>query len=240
VIQAALLLAAAAPTHAAEAERAFAAMAQRAGQWTAFRAFADSRAIMMAPERVDAQAFLAPLKDPPRAVMWWPAKAIPSCDGTLAVSTGPWIRDGGKATGTFTTIWRRQADGGWKWLFDHGRDTPRAVPAGDVVQVRKPDCRNRKRAAPVANDARPFRLSEAVASAAPDILVQADGHMPTGRPDFDMLLQPGNVIGTGNSDDRSLTWTIQALSGGEKGAHLFRVWEEGKLVLIEISGVRAS
>jgi hypothetical protein len=239
VIAAALLLAAAAPTHAAEAERAFAALAQRAGQWTAFRAFAASDAIMMAPEKVNAQAFLAPLKDPPRAVMWWPARAIPSCDGTLAISTGPWIRDGGKATGTFTTVWKRQPDGGWKWLFDHGRDTPRAVPGGEPLQVRTPDCRaTRPTARP--DHSTDFRLSEQLTKAAPDVLVQVDGRMPTSRPDFDMALRPGEVIGTGASIDGSLRWAIHALAGGDKGAHLFRVWQGSRLVLIEVSGVRPS
>ena len=243
MIFAALLLAAAAPAHAAEAERAFAAMAQRSGQWSAFRAFAAPDAIMMAPEKVNAQAFLAPLKDPPRAVMWWPARAITSCDGTLAISTGPWVREGGKATGTFTTVWRRQPDGGWKWLFDHGRDTPHAVSAGDQVTVRQPQCDPVATTPPLvveSPESVSVPLSRLLRGAAPDVLVQVDGRMPTTRPDFDMILRPGAAIAQGLSDDRSLFWRLEALEGAVKGAHLFQVFQGGKLVLIEVSGVPAS
>jgi hypothetical protein len=237
---AALLLAVAAPTHAAEAERAFAAMAQRSGQWTAFRAFAAPDAIMMAPEKVNAQAFLAPLKDPPRAVMWWPARAITSCDGTLAISTGPWIRDGGKATGTFTTVWQRQPDGGWKWLLDHGRDTPRAVAAGNRVKVRAPRCGAPVNAMFVPDPpASPTRLS-ALTGNASNLLVQVNSRMPTERSDIDLKLPPGRYLTGGGSNDGTLTWELDALDGPEKGAHLFRVWQSGKLVLLEVSGVPVS
>ena len=39
---------------------------------------------------------------------------------TLAVNTGPWVREWGKSVGYFTTVWKRQADGSWKWIYDGG------------------------------------------------------------------------------------------------------------------------
>ena len=40
--------------------------------------------------------------------------------GTLALSSGP-VRDPeGKITGTFSSIWRRDADGTWRIIFDKG------------------------------------------------------------------------------------------------------------------------
>jgi hypothetical protein len=128
------------PAGPVEAERAFALMAQTDGQWTAFRAFAAPDAVMFVPGEVNAQQWLAGREDPPVPVMWWPGAAWLSCDGRLAVTTGPWVRDGGRLRGFFTTVWQRQADGGWKWLLDHG-DTltePRGAP--DRPEVRRASC----------------------------------------------------------------------------------------------------
>jgi hypothetical protein len=138
----ALLLAAAASSPSAlDAERSFAAMAQTHGQWTAFRAYAASDALMFVPETVNAQAWLKGRADTPRAVMWWPGRAILSCDGKVAVNSGPWVRQGGASVGYFTTIWVRQQDGSWKWVLDHGDVLDRPRPAGDKVAVESPICR---------------------------------------------------------------------------------------------------
>ena len=88
---AALLLAAAAPvTTAVDAELAFARDAQRIGQWTAFRKWADRDAVVFTPQAAWArEAF--PKQDPPRAITWRPAHSFVSCDGRTAVNTGPWF-----------------------------------------------------------------------------------------------------------------------------------------------------
>lgn len=119
---AALLIAAAAPafTSAIEAERAFAADAQKSGQWTAFRKSATRDALMFVPQPVNAQAWLKGRKDPPAAVFWWPGRSYVSCDGNFAINTGPWVRDWGKSVGYFTTVWVRQPNGQWKWTYDAG------------------------------------------------------------------------------------------------------------------------
>ena len=75
-----LLLAATVPT-AVDAERAFARDAQKLGQWTAFRKYADETAVMFTPQAVWAQTFLADKKDPPKSVEWWPDRSFVSCDG---------------------------------------------------------------------------------------------------------------------------------------------------------------
>ena len=74
---AALLLAAAAPaTTAVDAERAFAVDAQKKGQWTAFRKWADRDAVMFTPQAVWVQQFLKDRKDPPKAVRWAPGAEL--------------------------------------------------------------------------------------------------------------------------------------------------------------------
>lgn len=126
-----LLLLAHAAQPVVEAERAFAAAAQTRGQWTAFRAFVAPDAVMMLDGPQPAAPFLKDRKDPPVAVMWWPAHVVTSCDGSLAFSTGPWRRKGGTAMGRYFTIWRHDA-AGWRWIYDGGTQDETGMPAGDV------------------------------------------------------------------------------------------------------------
>jgi ketosteroid isomerase-like protein len=57
----------------------------------------------------------------PDAPFSWEPEQVEVVDsGTLALSTGP-VRDSqGRRIGTFNSIWRREADGRWKVLFDKG------------------------------------------------------------------------------------------------------------------------
>ena len=133
---------------AVDAERAFAADAQRLGQWTAFRKWAADDAILFWPQPTDAKRVLAPLKDPPRAVEWSPARSYVSCDGTLAANTGPTRWPDGR-TGYFSTIWAKQPSGGWKWTVDHGdAHAPRRGALGDKPVVRRASCEGRPRIDP--------------------------------------------------------------------------------------------
>ena len=127
-----------APETAVDAERAFNRAAQAQGQWTAFRQFMTEDAVVFAPQPEKAIEAL-PAKDPPIAVQWWPAESYVSCDGSVAVNTGPWVRP--KANGYFTTVWVRQADGRYKWVMDGGDrlETPRALP--DPPTVRRASCK---------------------------------------------------------------------------------------------------
>ena len=132
----ALLLAAGSSTSAIEAERQFAADAQKLGQWTAFRKWAAADALMFTPDPVKVQDLLKGSKDPPVAVFWWPGRSFVSCDGQSAVNTGPWVRGWGKSVGYFTTVWNRQSDGTWKWTYDAGDTLAQArAEGGDIRPV---------------------------------------------------------------------------------------------------------
>lgn len=135
----AFALQAAVPLTAVEAERAFNAAAQSKGQWTAFREFAAEEATLFVPQPTDAQTWLKNRKDPPKPVEWWPTESYVSCDGKLAVNTGGWKRADG-SIGYFTTVWRKEADGRWKWIVDGGDvlTTPRPRPA--VPKVVRASC----------------------------------------------------------------------------------------------------
>lgn len=136
MILAALLLAQAGT--AVDAERDFNRTAQTEGQWTAFRRYADKDAVMFVPKPVNAQAFLKDRKDPPASVQWWPAESYVACDGSAAVNTGPWAAPRG--SGFFTTVWVRQDDSGWKWVYDGGDalKAPRALP--EQPRIRRAAC----------------------------------------------------------------------------------------------------
>ncbi|MBU3077235.1 hypothetical protein [Sphingomonas quercus] len=198
-----------------EAERAFAALAQRDGQWTAFRATAAPDAMMFAPTRVRVHDLLADRKDPPRgSLMWWPARAVTACDASLAFSTGPWLRPG-RGQGSFSTIWRRQPDGGWKWLYDSGGDVAVPAAAGDRVRATRPACRNLPPATRAAAPEGRTDLAALTRNAAPGLLVRGGGGG---------ALDVRDAIAGGVSDDRSLRWTVNDLAGAGEGAHLFRLW----------------
>jgi hypothetical protein len=132
---AALLMAAAAPQTAVEAERAFAARAQEAGQWKAFAEFATDDAMMFVPEPVRAKEWLAKQPEEKQAVAWSASASYVSCDGDTAVNTGPWWQAGAKLDGFFTTVWIK-GEAGWRWTYDGGAPlkTPRAKVAEPVVE----------------------------------------------------------------------------------------------------------
>lgn len=137
----ALLIAAAATAATPlDAERAFAADAQKLGQWTAFAKWSADDAQMFVPQLVNAHAFLKGREDPPVAVFWWPTTSFVSCDGTTAINTGPWVRDGGRSVGYFTTVWQRQTDGSWKWVYDGGDGLKQIAAEGKEAAVRTASC----------------------------------------------------------------------------------------------------
>ena len=131
------------PSSVFAAEIAFNRLARDKGQWTAFRETAADDAIMFVPERVLAKQWLKGRADPAQPVSWTPSTIYVSCDGNSAASTGNWKRADG-AVGYFTTIWRRDKNGAWKWILDHG-DTL-AVPreASEFLTGKVASCKPRK------------------------------------------------------------------------------------------------
>lgn len=70
-----------------------------------------------------------PLFDGPKAPFSGEPTQVEVLDsGTLAHSSGPVRSPEGKQTGTFNSIWRREADGTWKVVFDKGCDVCNCTP----------------------------------------------------------------------------------------------------------------
>ena len=110
-----------------EVERAFAAtMARR--DHAAFRAFLSEEAVffsgatVLRGKQAVAEAW-KPLYQKPQAPFSWEPGEVQVLDsGTLALSSGP-VRDAsGALIATFTSIWRLEAPGIWRIVFDKGND----------------------------------------------------------------------------------------------------------------------
>jgi ketosteroid isomerase-like protein len=117
------------------AERAFAADALATGLDASFLKWSTEDAVMIA----DGGARLAREVLNPHArfdrnapsLVWWPNWAGISKSGDLGFTTGP-VEVGGVRSGHYFTIWERQADGGWKWVYDGG-------VAADAVEAPGPE-----------------------------------------------------------------------------------------------------
>ena len=197
-----LLMAAAVQMTPVEAERAFAADAQKLGQWTAFRKWSTADAVMFAPGPVNAHEFLKDRKDPPTSVYWWPGRSYVSCDGTYAVNTGPWVREWGKSVGYFTTVWQRQGDGGWKWIYDAGDELGTARPEGGDIRHVTASCEG----APTSvADAPPTEGASSGSGASPDGTLRWSWiAMPDGARAFRAFLWNGSTY------DQVVTDTVEA------------------------------
>lgn len=145
-----LIVAAAAavsPAHAAPVDdvlatdRAFAAAAKAKGARAAFTEYADPQAILFRPGvgPVKGIAAIANVFEEPAAATpaWEPEAAEVAASGDLAYSWGAYVWTpvpggalAGKppATGYYVSIWKKQADGGWKWVVDLGVPAPPKKP----------------------------------------------------------------------------------------------------------------
>lgn len=178
---------------AVDAERAYARDAQRTGEWTASRAYADHDAVMFTPRAIWARDFLKGRKDPTAALRWSPNASFVSCDGRIAVNTGPWQSADGRSDGFFTTVWQ-QKEGKWHWISDGRHTLKKRLAARTTPIVRKGSCQGRAPGPPLM--------------AAPSTKKGPGGMAPD---DF----------GRGYSDDRTLGWDWRVGPNGARHFRTF-------------------
>lgn len=115
------------------AERAFAADRPGLGITGSFTKWSTPDAIVIGGGEVrrvrDAYPPEAPRPADEPALGWWPNFAGVARSGDLGFTTGPMALDG-RRTGHYFTIWRRQPDGGWKWIYDGGSSASAAGAPG--------------------------------------------------------------------------------------------------------------
>ena len=205
----AVLFAVSMPT-AIDAELAFARDAQRIGQWTAFRKYADRDAVMFTPQATWARDFLKGRKDPPKALTWRPAHSFVSCDGRTAVNTGPWWQPNGKTGGSFTTVWQR-TEIGWRWAYDGGGPLAGAAARPAQAQVHRASCIGKAPGAPVIP---PPPLSAKQARTTPE------------------------DNGRGQSADKTLGWDWKVEKSGTRHFRVF-AWNGGRYAQVLFNNVPA-
>ncbi len=107
------------------AERAFSATSQARGVSDAFLAHAADSGLVFTPAPTRALEQYAGRPNPPILLTWYPVAAKISAAGDLGYTTGPFElkphAPGAPAGyGHYSTVWRRQPDGHWKFLADLG------------------------------------------------------------------------------------------------------------------------
>jgi ketosteroid isomerase-like protein len=115
------------PAEIEKAERAFAADGLALGMRDSFLKHMADDAIVFSPGPVNAKALYTarPSSKTPR-LEWWPQRVVIARSGDLGLSVGPWAINT-KRGGYYATIWRKQPNGAWKWVYDGGGD-------GDAVK----------------------------------------------------------------------------------------------------------
>ena len=107
------------------AERAFAADASARNVRDAFLSAYDKDGVAFAPGPTGAQQLWQSRSVNKNKLEWAPEVAEIAASGDLGYTSGPWRftaegDDKPSAFGHFFTIWRKDADGKWKVLVDHG------------------------------------------------------------------------------------------------------------------------
>jgi ketosteroid isomerase-like protein len=115
-------------------DRAFSKRAQEVGVPTAFVEFATEDAVMYrnGMDPIVGRKAIANLLGPEGRVslIWKPLTADIAASGDLGYTLGSFTyksppnsddsEGAGHYTGSYVTIWKKQPDGSWKWVFDSG------------------------------------------------------------------------------------------------------------------------
>ncbi len=151
---------------AVETERAFARTSELKGTRDSFLAFIADDGILFRPTAVNGKKWLLDHPTPPSPTRswlnWQPSFGDVAGSGDMAYTTGPWqfrrdIRDEKPiAFGHFVTVWKKQADGKWKFAIDLGISHPQIapIPKGWQPAVSEPD----KQAKPASAAKQPHKL----------------------------------------------------------------------------------
>ncbi len=267
-VLASLVLAAAAPAPSAtqqvlDTEKAFVQLAAQVGVAPAFRQFAAPEAVMFLPDPVPAAGALGQAHWP--GELSWRVQYVGAAgSGDLAFSAGPSLLKGPglRAGGFYLAIWKRQPDGGWKFVVDRGAEAPPAVFAAAAQPTivmntdsaaGAPSGEGIREADGSLNVALPRGAEAAFAARLDDQAVMArTGRAPAAGKRKAMALVADSppilealTLGGGRSQDGTLGYTYgRARSAGAQAAQLgyyVRVWRstpQGWRLLVDHLAVR--
>lgn len=131
------------PSGLVAVEMAMAKLARDKGLWRALRDNADDEAILLAPlpsrTLVLAKDWLKEQGERPNTFKWGAHQIWMSCDGSLGVTKGAWHNDDG-TTGTYTTIWKRQKKGDFRWVLTQSAPLTQPLDEPDMLTAVVADC----------------------------------------------------------------------------------------------------
>ncbi len=249
-------------------ERAFAKLSLDQGTREAFMAYIADDGILFRPTAVKGKQWMkehpVPPSDKRPLLSWYPAVAGMALAGDMGYTTGPWefksdIHDAAPvAWGNFLTVWKKQADGSWKFAIDLGISNPKpdqpAAPwqlpgnyrqfsangIGPGVQVlsKKLLARDREfsKASATLGVAKAF-----VAFADSDVRMFRDGKSPMGKADAEseLLANPvlwtwepafADVSGSGDLGYTCGTYKIETNGKTIETGNYFRIWQGWKVI----------
>lgn len=114
-----------------EADKAFSALCEKEGMKSAFIEYLDSNGVLLRPGHmpiVGAAAidFIIQQSDTGYTLSWQPSFADVSASGDMGYTYGlytmTWHGIDSVSYGTYTSIWKKQSDGKWKYVLDSGND----------------------------------------------------------------------------------------------------------------------
>lgn len=242
------------PEPIVEAERAFAKDGYDLGFKASFLKHSADDAIVLQPGPVNAQETISQAPDldpdaPRQHLIWWPLWAGIAKSGDLGFTTGPFAIDE-KRIGHYFTVWKKQPDGGWKWVFDAGvgadpaAEQPQGSPAGYLPVAENGSMSPQEASAEVSA----LETSIAAAAAtdlvaaykdhlAADARVHSEGPPPAKSPaDYDGALAARasamtlSYLGGGASNAGDMVWTYGGASwetdGAPKKGYYARIWQK--------------
>lgn len=114
-----------------DADRAFSKLSVEKGMKNAFLEYIDSNGVILRPNHypiigADAIDYLIQQNDSSYTLQWEPESGTIAKSGELGYTYGLYkLQPKGKDTaivGTYVSIWKKQADGSWKFVLDSGND----------------------------------------------------------------------------------------------------------------------
>lgn len=118
------------PEPVVAAERAFAADSLTMGVKASFLKYSSSDAIMFAQGPTNAHELIGSWPDGPddTTIVWWPVWAGISQSGDLGFTTGPAKYGDAEPRSYYFTVWAKQPNGSWQWIYDGGPRATGEVP----------------------------------------------------------------------------------------------------------------
>jgi len=208
--------------------------------------------IVFSPEPVLAKAAFAEPRPKGKPLVWWPLWAGIARSGDLGFTTGPYTFDG-KPGGYYFTVWAKQPDGSWKWLFDGGPPSDQTGAAPKDSPVAYARLSERKAGSPARAMTEVTQAEKALhAQARSDVkaaflaVVADDGRIvgsrarpPANRAELEAELatRPASILyaplGGSASKAGDMAWTYGAASwtardGSAQRGHYVRIWRNDK------------